>query len=172
MVSLGRRFAKAMFNIEKRTARSVTHTQVSCLLDGANITPANGIVIFLNLPDLVAGPGMDLGDRSHPLAQKFLEYQRRSTKGYPCPSCTDVYHQEQTLWDHALKIHRESLGDLGSTEMVNTVRKRFRQEALDKAYVDFFTTSASRLPTYYYSHSGELADVGVCLNQAKQGGKA
>lgn len=89
---------------------------------------------------------MNLGDKSHPLAQKILEHQRRCAKGYACPLCTDVYHQEQTLWDHALKNHLNLLGDLESTEMANAVRKRFRQQALDKAYVDFCTASTSRLP--------------------------
>ena len=158
-----------MFGIEQLKTRSVIHSQVSCLSDGANITPANGIIISLNLLDLVAGPGMNLGDKAHPIAQNFLEHQRRSAKGYACPLCTDLYYQDQILWDHALKNHRDSLGDLGSMEMANTVRKRFRQQALDKArlYVDFCTTAASRLPPCYLSLSGQLADVGVCLNQAK-----
>ena len=142
--------------------------------DGANVTPANAIIIFLNLLDLVAGPGMNSGDKSHPFARNYLEHQRRSANGYACPFCTEVYHQDQepALWEHGLQNHPDSLGNLGSTEMANTViRRRFRQQALDKAYVDFCTTSTSRLPTFYPFHSGQLADVGVCLNQAKEGGK-
>ena len=111
--------------------------------DGANVTPANAIIIFLSLP---AGSGMNPGDKSHPLTQKILEHQRRVAKGYACPFCTEVYHQEQTLWDHALKNHLNLLGDLGSTEMANAMQKKVRQQALQKAYVDFCTTSASRLP--------------------------
>ena len=110
------------------------NTQMLYHSDGANVTPANIITIFLILPDLLVGPGMSSGEKAHPLARRILEHQRRSAKGYACPLCTEVYHEEQTLWDHALKIHQNLHGE----------RRHFRQQALDKAYVDFCTTSASR----------------------------
>ena len=76
---------------------------------------------------------MNPGGTSHPLTQKILQHQRRAAKGYACPLCTDLYHQEQTLWDHALKNHLNVLGESGPTEVANETRKRFRQQALDKA---------------------------------------
>ena len=112
---------------------------------GANVTRADAIIIFFSVPDLVAGLGMNPGDKPHPIAQDFLKLQRRSARGYACPLCTEVYHQEQTLWDHGLKNHRDSLGELGSTEVAST-RRHFRQQALDKAYVDVSITHRSSFP--------------------------
>ena len=104
---------------------------------------------------------MNPGDKSHPLTQKILQHQRRAAKGYACPLCTEVYHQEQTLWDHGLKNHLDLLGELGSTEMANAMRKKFRQQALDKAYVDFCTTSASRLPKILFPIHTSLLTLGA-----------
>ena len=73
--------------------------------------------------------------KPNPLARDFLESKRRSAKGYACPFCTEVYHQEPKIWEHALQNHRASLGDLKTEEKTESARKQFRQLALDKAYV-------------------------------------
>ena len=129
-------FAKVAMKVCNQHSSEVRYrlTNVVSARYGANITPADGILIFFNLPDLVPGSGMSSGDKPHPLARNFLELQRRSAKGYACPLCTEVHHQEQTLWDHALRNHQNSLGELGSTEVAR--RRQFRQQALDKAYVN------------------------------------
>ena len=134
---------------------------------GANIAPSDAVIIFFSLPDLVPGSGMNSGDKPHPLVRNFLELQRRSAKGWPCPLCTEEYHQEQTLWDHGLQDHQNSLGELESTEVASRVRRQFRQQALDKAYVDFYTIPASQSPTDLLFHSDRPADVCDRQNKAK-----
>ena len=48
------------------------NTQMLYHLDGANITPANIITIFLILLDLVVRLGMSPGKKAHPLVQRIL----------------------------------------------------------------------------------------------------
>ncbi len=70
-------------------------------------------------------------NKVHPFTG-FLELQRKTAKGYTCPICEEIYHQEPKIWAHGLRNHQEYLGNTGSTEKAEGIRKRFRQEALDK----------------------------------------
>ena len=79
----------------------------------------------------------------HPLAD-FLELQRKTAKGYACPVCTQTLSQEPKIWEHGVQNHPEYLGDIGSAEKADNARQRFRQEALDKAYVRMLFPNALR----------------------------
>lgn len=68
------------------------------------------------------------------VARKFQDAQKLAAKGYSCPLCSDTFHAEPKLWEHAKRRHSQELGskDAGTEA---EVRKKLRQEAVGKAYV-------------------------------------
>jgi len=69
------------------------------------------------------------------VARKFQDAQKLAAKGYFCPLCSDTFHVDQKLWEHAKKQHGQQLGLVDVADDENT-RKQFRREAIAKAYVD------------------------------------
>jgi hypothetical protein len=69
------------------------------------------------------------------VARKFQDAQKLAAKGLYCPLCSDTFHADQKLWDHAKSQHGQelSLADLPDEEKA---RKQFRREAIAKTYVD------------------------------------
>ena len=81
----------------------------------------------------------------------YLELRRKTARGYACPFCRETYQAEPKLWSHGTQNHRSLLGDWQSTEAADVVRKQYRQQAIDKAYVivSFGTVGmACSLPEY------------------------
>ena len=83
---------------------------------------------------------MTQGSRGLPVTRNFLELQRPSKKGYCCPICPEIshqepriWHQEPRIWEHALKVHKELLGALETPEMVRVARQKYREQALAHA---------------------------------------
>ncbi|KAL9606532.1 MAG: hypothetical protein Q9179_000318 [Wetmoreana sp. 5 TL-2023] len=65
----------------------------------------------------------------HFIERKIIDFQRSS---YICPYCVARYSQEPKLWEHAKKVHWESLAlPQGLDE--GQVRKNLRQKAVEKA---------------------------------------
>ena len=81
-----------------------------------------------------------MGDKQHFLERKIQEIQRLSAKGYLCPLCNVEFHQEPKLWDHAKRMHSQALA-IPDSGPENEVRKRFRTESMELAYVDPQDTS-------------------------------
>ena len=76
-----------------------------------------------------------MGDKPAFVARKFQDAQKLAAKGYSCPICSDNFQADLKLWDHAKKQHPDEL-DLTKVGDEEHVRKRFRREAIEKAYVD------------------------------------
>lgn len=75
-----------------------------------------------------------MADKPAFVARKFQDAQRLAAKGFSCPLCSDTFQAEPKLWEHAKNQHRQMLGfadPVGEAE----ARKRFRHEAVGKAYV-------------------------------------
>lgn len=68
------------------------------------------------------------------VARKFQDAQKLAAKGYSCPLCSDTFPADPKLWQHAKVRHYEELG-LGDMADEEGTRKRFRREAIEKAYV-------------------------------------
>ena len=75
-----------------------------------------------------------MSEKPHFLARKIQNYQRQAARGYICPICSQYYPQEPKIWEHALRAHLEVLGISSSTEQ-NDIRKKFRNEAMERAWV-------------------------------------
>ena len=86
-------------------------------------------VIFLG--EGTAGAGMST---EHPITRNFLELQRKTARGFACPLCEQIYHEDLKIWNHGVSKHAQYLGTLGSGEKAQDgARRRFRQQAIEKA---------------------------------------
>ena len=68
------------------------------------------------------------------VARKFQDAQRLAAKGYACPLCSETFHAEPKLWEHGRTRHIKELG-LSDAVAEAEIRKRFRHDAVGKAYV-------------------------------------
>lgn len=75
-----------------------------------------------------------MSEKPHFLARRFQNLQRRTARGFICPICSQYYEQEPKIWEHAVRAHLEVLGISSPTEQ-NEIRKKFRNEAMERAYV-------------------------------------
>lgn len=69
------------------------------------------------------------------VGRKIQDALKLADKGLVCPRCSDTFHAEPKLWDHAKVQHAQ---DLGLTDVADEqkARNQFRLEAVAKAYVD------------------------------------
>lgn len=72
-----------------------------------------------------------MSEKPHFLARRIENYQRASARGFVCPLCSQFYQHEAKFWEHAEGKHLEVLAISTSTEQ--NVRKKFRNEAMEKA---------------------------------------
>ncbi|KAL8823252.1 MAG: hypothetical protein Q9191_006030 [Dirinaria sp. TL-2023a] len=75
-----------------------------------------------------------MADKPAFVARKFQDAQRLAAKGFSCPLCSETFQAEPKLWEHAKSQHKQTLGYAGSVGEAEA-RKRFRSEAVPKAYV-------------------------------------
>lgn len=75
-----------------------------------------------------------MSDKPAFLARKFQDAQKLAAKGLSCPLCSDTFHADLGLWEHAKIQHFQEL-DLGNADDEEKARQRFRREAIEKAYV-------------------------------------
>ena len=75
-----------------------------------------------------------MGDKPAFVARKFQDAQRLAAKGFSCPLCSDTFHAEPKLWEHAKSQHKQKLGFTDSVAEAEA-RRLFRHEAVGKAYV-------------------------------------
>lgn len=75
-----------------------------------------------------------MSDKPHFLAGKFQDFQRLSARGFACPICNQSYQHESKIWEHAQREHLDVLG-LDSSADQTEIRKKFRIEAMERAYV-------------------------------------
>ena len=75
-----------------------------------------------------------MSDKPAFVARKFQDAQRLAAKGYSCPLCSDTFHADLKLWEHAKTCHPQELGPADPADD-EKARKRFRREAIEKAYV-------------------------------------
>lgn len=68
------------------------------------------------------------------VARKFQDAQKLAAKGYSCPLCSDTFHADQKLWEHAKTQHWQQL-DLDVADEENA-RKRFWRDVIADAYVN------------------------------------
>lgn len=75
-----------------------------------------------------------MNDKPHFLARKIQDFQRLSARGYVCPVCGHYCQHEPKIWEHAQRAHLDVLGISSATDQ-GEIRKKFRNEAMERAYV-------------------------------------